>query len=146
MFFFPKQSNVCNLTSSTIGDFFTASEQFPPLGHRFVSNVFLEDAQRTRWYIISRVRASFDTSVVRVMVAKSRRSWLYFGGHQFGKTRAGVYALYCRAFFTCGVCATVEIDRQVRAALQRTRLHIISISTGRIDLSHKQDNTAGATW
>ena len=61
-------------------NFFTASVQFPPLGHRFVSNFFLEIAQRTRRYIISRVRGSSDT-----------------GGASYGRRKPPELALFCGA-------------------------------------------------
>ena len=58
---------------------FTASfVRFPPLGHRFVSNVILEDAQRTRRYIISRMRGSSDT-----------------GGASYGHRKPPKLALFC---------------------------------------------------
>ena len=59
-------------------DFITDSVQFPPMGHRFVSFAFLEDAQRTRRHIISRMRGSSDT-----------------GGASYGRRKPPKLALFC---------------------------------------------------
>ena len=59
-------------------DCLAASVQFPPLGHRFVSNFLLEDAQRTRRHIISRVWGSCDT-----------------GSASYGRRKPPKLALFC---------------------------------------------------